>query len=69
MSVAEKPTRLNDTSNSMAVHVIAHLAIANLKSHKWQREEVEAWLLGMDAETEQAVRDKMNTILLSIKSR
>jgi hypothetical protein len=53
----------------MAVHVLAHLAIANLKSHKWQREEVEAWLLGMDAETEQAVRDKMNTILLSIKSR
>lgn len=44
----------------MAVHVLAHLALKNLKRRVWTREEVEAWLKGMDGETQQAVRDKMN---------
>lgn len=62
MSVAEKPTRLNDTSNSMAVHVLAHSAIANLKSRKWGRDEVEAWLQGIAEPTQHKVRNKMNEI-------
>jgi hypothetical protein len=51
----------------MAVHVLAHLAIKNLKRWVWTREEVESWLLGMDAETQQAVRDKMNQVLAIAK--
>lgn len=67
MSVSEKPARLNDTSNSMAVNVLAHSAIANLKSRKWRRDDAEAWLQGMDEPTQQAVRDKMNEVLLLSK--
>jgi hypothetical protein len=51
----------------MAVHVLAHFAIKNLKRWVWTREEVESWLLGMDAETQQAVRDKMNQVLAIAK--
>lgn len=67
MSVAEKPARLNDTSNSMAVHVLAHSAIANLKSRKWRLDDVEAWLQGIAEPTQQKVRDKMNEVLLLSK--
>lgn len=54
---------VNEKRDSMAVHVLAHLAIKNLKRWVWTREEVETWLLGMDEETQQAVRDKMNEVL------
>lgn len=54
---------MNDTSNSMAVHVLAHLALKNLKCWVWTRDDVERWLRGMDDETQQAVRDKMNEVL------
>jgi predicted aldo/keto reductase-like oxidoreductase len=54
---------VNELQNSMAVHVLAHLAIKNLKRWVWTREEVESWLLGMDRETQQQVRDKMNEVL------
>jgi hypothetical protein len=33
---------------NMAVHVLAHLAIKNLKRWVWRREELETWLLGLD---------------------
>jgi hypothetical protein len=58
---------LNEKRESMAVHVLSHLAIKNLKRWVWTREEVEAWLLGMDEETQQQVRDKMNEVLKSSK--
>ncbi len=58
---------VNEKLDSMAIHVLAHLAIKNLKRWVWTREEVETWLVGMDAETQQAVRDKMNEVLASIK--
>lgn len=63
MSAAEKPARLNDTSNSMAIHMLAHSAIANLRNRKWQRDDVEAWLKGIAEPLQQQVRDKMNEVL------
>jgi len=54
---------INELKDSMAVHVLVHLAIKNLKRWVWAREDVESWLLGMDAETQQEVRDKMNDVL------
>lgn len=56
---------MNDTSNSMAIHVIAYAAIANLKAKRWRRDDVEAWLQGIEEPTQQAVRDKLNEGLLS----
>jgi hypothetical protein len=47
----------------MAVHVLAHLALKNLKRRVWTREEVEQWLQAMDGETQQVVRDTLNEIL------
>lgn len=67
MSVTKKPVRLNDTSNSMAVHVLAYAAIANLKSRKWRRDDAEAWLQGIAEPTQQKIRDKMNEVLLLSK--
>lgn len=63
MPVAKKPTRLNDTTNSMAVHQLAYSAIANLRNRKWRRDDVEAWLQGISEPTQQQVRDKMNEVL------
>ncbi len=63
LSVAENHVRVNDTSNSMAIHVIAYAAIANLKAKRWRRDDVEAWLQGIEEPTQQAVRDKLNEIL------
>lgn len=63
LSAAEKHVLVNDTSNSMAIHMLAYAAIANLKAKRWRREDVEQWLQGMDSETQQAVRDTLNTIL------
>jgi predicted aldo/keto reductase-like oxidoreductase len=54
---------INDKQDSMAVHVLAHLAIKNLKRWVWSHDDVESWLLGMDRETQQQVRDKMNEVL------
>jgi hypothetical protein len=54
---------VNEKQESMAVHVLAHLAIKNLHRRVWTREDVEAWLLGMDGESEKNVRNKMNSIL------
>lgn len=54
---------MNDTSNSMAIHQLAHSAIANLRNRKWRRDDVEAWLQGMDEPTQKQVRDKMNEVL------
>lgn len=65
LSVTENHVRVNDTSNSMAIHVIAYAAIANLKAKRWRRDDVEAWLQGIEEPTQQAVRDKMNEILTS----
>lgn len=65
LSAAENHVRVNDTSNSMAIHVIAYAAIANLKAKRWRRDDVEAWLQGIEEPTQQAVRDKLNEGLLS----
>jgi hypothetical protein len=54
---------INEKLDSMAVHVLAHLAIKNLHRRVWTRDDVESWLLGMDGETQQQVRDKMNEVL------
>lgn len=54
---------LNDTSNSMAIHQLAYSAIANIKSRKWRRADVEEWLKDIKEPTQQAVRDKMNEVL------
>lgn len=67
LSAAENHVRVNDTSNSMAIHVIAYGAIANLKAKRWRRDDVEAWLQGIEEPTQQAVRDKLNEVLLLSK--
>lgn len=54
---------MNDTSNSMAIHVIAYAAIANLKARRWRRADVEDWLKSIEKPTQQQVRDKLNEIL------
>jgi hypothetical protein len=54
---------INDTSNSMATHQLAYSAIANLKSRKWRRADVDEWLKGIKEPTQQKVRDKMNEVL------
>jgi len=54
---------INACADSMAVHVLAHLALKNLKRRVWTREEVEQWLQAMDGETQQVVRDTLNEIL------
>ena len=59
---------MNDTSNSMAIHVISYGAIANLKAKRWRRADVEEWLQGMSEPLQQqAVRDKLNEGLLLSK--
>lgn len=58
---------MNDTSNSMAIHVIAYGAIANLKAKRWRRADVEEWLQGIEEPTQQAVRDKLNEVLFLSK--
>lgn len=65
LSASENNVRVNDTSNSMAVHVLAYAAIANLKAKRWRRDDVEAWLQGMSEPLQQQVRDKLNEILTS----
>jgi hypothetical protein len=54
---------INDTSNSMAIHVIAYAAIANLKAKRWRRVDAEEWLQGIEEPTQQEVRDKLNEVL------
>lgn len=63
MSAAENNVRVNDTTNSMAIHMLAYSAIANLKNRKWRRADVEEWLAGIEEPTQQQVRDKMNEVL------
>lgn len=63
MSVAENHVRVNDTTESMAIHVIAYAAIANLKAKRWRRVDVEEWLKSIKDPTQQQVRDKMNEVL------
>lgn len=63
LSAAENHVRVNDTSNSMAIHSLAYAAIANLKAKRWRRDDVEAWLQGMEEPTQQQVRDKLNEVL------
>jgi hypothetical protein len=58
---------INQTDSEMAIHIIAHAGISVLRARKWTRDEVEEWLLGMDAETQQAVRDKMNKVIAGTK--
>lgn len=43
--------------------MLAHSAIANLRSRKWRRDDVEEWLQGIKEPTQQKVRDKMNEVL------
>lgn len=54
---------MNDTTNSMAVHVLAHSAIANLRNRKWRRADVDMWLNDIKEPTQQKVRDKINEVL------
>lgn len=69
LSAAENHVRVNDTSNSMAIHSIAYAAIANLKAKRWRRDDVEAWLQDMSEPLQQAVRDKLNEGLKFSKTR
>lgn len=63
LSAAENHVRVNDTSNSMAIHSLAYAAIANLKAKRWRRADVEEWLKGIKEPTQQKVRDKLNEVL------
>ena len=47
----------------MAVHVLAHLAIKNLKNRVWEEEDVEHWLQDMSDILQQSVTDKINDVL------
>lgn len=67
LSAAENHVRVNDTTDSMAIHVIAYAAIANLKAKRWRRADVEEWLQGIKEPTQQQVRDKLNEVLLLSK--
>jgi hypothetical protein len=58
---------INQPDSEMAIHIIAHAGISVLRARKWTRDEVEEWLLDMDAETQQAVRDKMNKVIAGTK--
>lgn len=53
---------INDTYDSMAVHVLAHLALANVRKRLWDESDIAEWLSDMPEPLQERVRDRLGDL-------